>query len=185
MINVTDLKNGKTFLHNETPYKVLDYSHIKMSRGGATVKLKVLDILGGAIKELSFSSNNRVEEANLVNTNMQYLYSDDDSSFFMDPDTYEQVSINNAAIEHEQKYLKEGEEYQITLYEGNPIAVVLPASMIFEVTATDGNIIGSSGATNRYVTIDTGAQVLAPAFIKVGEKIKVNTQTSEYSGRIS
>lgn len=183
MINVTDLRNGKTFLYNDTLYKVLEYSHIKTSRGGATVKVKVLNILDGAITIVSFSSNSKVNEADLVNVNMQYLYDDEESTFFMHPDTYEQVAIKNATIQQEKQFLREGEEYQITLFENVPIGIVLPVSMVVEVINADGNIIGSSGSTSRYVIVDTGAKILAPSFIKVGEKIKINTQKSEYTSR--
>jgi elongation factor P len=184
MLNTTDLKNGAVFMHEGNPYKVLNYAHIKMSRGGAVIKLKVVDILSGAIKDISLPNGGRVEEADFQNKNMQYLYSDGEDLYFMDPVDYSQVQIPVKNVESEAKFLVEGKEFLLMFYEGKPISITLPASLYLEVKeaepATKGNT--ATNATKK-ITLENGLVVNAPLFIKVGDVVKINTTTGEYVER--
>lgn len=184
MINATDLRNGTMFLYYDHPYKVLNYEHIKMSRGGATVKVKCVDLLSGAIKEISFSSNEKVAEADVVNINMQYLYKDDEFLYFMNEEDYSQIEIALSKCEYESKFLVEGKTFQITLFNGKPISVVLPPSMFYTVKeaypAVKGNT--SSGASKK-VILENDLEVEVPQFIKEGDVVKINTTSCTYTGR--
>ena len=104
MIDTTNLKNGTVFMYYEKPYRVLQYEHIKMGRNGAVVKVKSRDLIYGAIKELSFSNNERVEEANVENRNLQYLYSDERNLYFMDSISFEQIEMPISRAEYEKKF---------------------------------------------------------------------------------
>lgn len=184
MINVTDLRNGTTFLYYDAPYKVINYEHIKVSRGGATVKVKVMDLITGSIKDISFSSNNKVEEANVENVNMQFLYSDNEMLHFMNLADFSDVSLPLKDYKNEAKYLVEGKEFQVTLFEGKPIAIVLPASMFYKVVEAFDAVKGNtSNNPSKEVTLENGLVVMAPMFVKVGDILKINTTTGQYSSR--
>lgn len=184
MLNTTELKNGVTFEYYNTPYRVLNYEFIKMSRGGATVKVKCQDLLSGSIKELSFSSNERVQEADIVNINVSYLYKDKESLYFMNEEDYSQLELPLKGSEYEAKYLIVGKTFQVTLYKSKPIAVVLPASLFYKVTESPDAVRGNT-SSNAYkkIKLENGLEIEAPLFIKEGDTIKVNTSTGGYSGR--
>lgn len=184
MINVTDLRNGAIFLHNGAPYKVLNYSHIKVARGGATIKLKVTNLLTGSINDLSLNNGDKVEEADIQNRNMQFLYKDAENLYFMDTEDYSQVEFPIKVAEYESKFLVEGKEFQVTFFEGRPIAIMLPPSMFFKVAEAPMAVKGNT-ATNatKRITLENGLVIDAPQFIKEGEVVKINTETATYSGR--
>lgn len=184
MINSTDLRKGAVFMQHDKPLKVLDYSHIKMARGGAVVKLKVQDLLSGSIKDVSLSNNDKVEEADVMNKNMQYLYNDGDSVHFMDNEDYTQAAVPLVDVEEEAKYLVEGKEFQVTFYDGNPIAIVLPVGMYLKVKEAAPAVKGNT-ATNalKEVTLENGLVIQAPMFIKAGDVVKINTTSGEYVER--
>lgn len=184
MINVTDLRNGAIFLHNGAPYKVLNYSHIKVARGGATIKLKITNLLTGSIVDLSLNNGDKVEEADIQNKNMQFLYKDGESLHFMDVEDYSQVDIPLSVAEYESKFLVEGKEFQVTFFDGKPMSIMLPPSMFFKVAEAPMAVRGNT-ATNatKKVTLENGLVIDAPQFIKEGEVVKINTETCTYSGR--
>lgn len=184
MLNSTDLKNGAVFLYYGTPYRVLQYEHIKMARGGAVVKVKSIDLISSAIKEISFSNNDKVEEADVENRNMQFLYGDDEKLYFMDPVTYAQEEVPNVRAEAERKYLVEGKEFQVTFFDGKPLAVILPPSMFYKVTESAPAVRGNtSTSASKFVVVENGMSVEVPQFIKEGDVVKINTATGAYTGR--
>lgn len=184
MLNSTDLKNGAVFMYYGTPYKVLQYEHIKMARGGAVVKVKCVDLISSAIKEISLSNNDKVEEADVENRNMQYLYSDDEKLYFMDPVSYAQEEIPVSRASSERKYLVEGKEFQVTFFDGRPLGIILPPSMFYKVTEAAPAVRGNtSSSATKHVVVENGLSVEVPQFIKEGDVIKVNTESGAYTGR--
>ena len=184
MIDTTNLKNGTVFMYYEKPYRVLQYEHIKMGRNGAVVKVKSRDLIYGAIKELSFSNNERVEEANVENRNLQYLYSDERNLYFMDSISFEQIEMPISRAEYEKKFLVEGKEFQITFFENTPLEILLSPRMFYKVAEAPSAVKGNT-STNalKYVKLENGLEIQAPQFIKAGDVVKINTTSCSYVSR--
>ncbi len=192
MINSTDLKNGATFLKNGKPYKVVKYSFIKMGRGGATVKVVARNIETGTTENLSFSSNVKVEAVTTTKKNLQYLYKDGSTAFFMDSTSYEQIEIPLSLIKEEIQFIKEGESVNILFWDdsstslgvGKPLSVEIPLKATLKVIDTDPGVRGNS-ASNVYkaAKLENGLEVKVPLFINIGEKIVVDTRNGEYVER--
>lgn len=177
----TELKTGTIFKENGTPFVVLKYSHIKVARGGANVKVKARDLLTGSVFEKSYIATAKVEDADVVRKNAQFLFDDSQFLTFMDPDTYEQVRISHDTMGDDADFLQEGENVQIMYFEGNPVSVDLPNSIISTVTYTEPGFRGNT-VTNTFkdATLENGVVVKVPTFIKIGDKVKVDTRTREY-----
>ncbi len=146
----SDLKTGKIFQENGTPLLVLKYEHIKVSRGSAQVKVRVRNLLTDQVFERSFQSTGKVEPADVYMKNVQYLYNDG-SFVFMDPDTFEQFSIDQEVIGDSSRFLIEGQTCLVQYFNDKAISVELPATMIFEVDYTEPGFKGNtvSNASNN------------------------------------
>ncbi|KKS16566.1 MAG: Elongation factor P [candidate division WWE3 bacterium GW2011_GWC1_41_7] len=176
----TELKTGRIFKDNGQPFLVVRYEHIKSARGGANVKVKAKNLLTGAVLEKSYLSSARVEDADVMRKNAQYLYKDN-GYVFMDPGTYEQITIPADVVGDNAKYLMEGENVIVMYFEGRPVSIDLPNSLIFEVTYTEPGFKGNTVSNVlKEATVNNGTTVKVPTFIKIGDKIKVDTRTGEY-----
>lgn len=186
MITATSLKNGTTFLYENTPYKVLKYFHQKIARGGGTIKLTLRNLKTGEKQEKVFNSSVKVEEIATVKKPMQFLYKDGETATFMDPDTFEQKEIPISAIEEEIPYLKEGQNADIIFWNNEALSIDIPPKVTLRVEQTDPGVKGNS-ATNIYkpATLDNGMSIKVPLFIKTGDKIRVDTRVDEYVERVS
>lgn len=187
MLEVTQLRAGTVFEDPSAgsgPWAVLKYEHVKMGRGTATIKVKIKNLKTGTTVERAFINGARVQEVNLEKKRGQFLYRDNSNLVFMDPATYEQIEIPEEIIGDAAKFLKEGTEVDLKLYEGKALSVALPLKMKFEITDTEPGYKGNS-VTNIYkdAVIETGAKIKVPMFVEVGEKILVNTETGEYVER--
>ena len=181
MISVTDLRAGTTYEEDSQSFVVLSYEHIKMGRGSANIKVKVRNIKSGTIIEKSYINGAKVQPILVSKKDMQFLYKDDDSAFFMDPETYDQVAINLKLIP-DHIYLKDGETFNVSFLEGEPLSVAFPPKMTFTVVETAPGVKGNS-ATNVFkeATLDNGMKTRVPLFIDNGEKIRVDTRTGAYA----
>jgi elongation factor P len=181
MIGVTELRAGTTYQEDGQYFVVLSYEHIKMGRGSANIKVKVRNIKTGTILDKSFINGARVNDVQVVKKEMQYLYRDEDHVYFMDPKSYEQISISLKLVP-DYLYLKEGETFSVSFLEGEPLSVLLPPKMVFKVTETSPGVKGNS-ATNVFkeAVLDNGMKTKVPLFIDIGESIKVDTRTGAYS----
>ena len=184
MINATDLKNGIAFLHYDKPYQVIKYNLIKLGRGSAYVKITARNLETGGLEEISYQSNAAVDEVNTYKKKLQYLYKDPSSIVFMDPKTYEQVEIPVSVLDGQEVFLKEGDSVDVLFWDEKALSVELPPKVVLAVTQTDPGVKGNS-ATNIYkpATLENGLKIKVPLFIKVGEKIRVDTRTKEYIER--
>ncbi len=187
MIGVTDLRMGAVFEDTSIgsgPWIVLKYEHVKMGRGTATIKVKIRNLKTGTTVEKAFINGARVSEVILEKRRGQYLYSSGDNLVFMEPATYEQFEIPKEIVGDAAKFLKEGTEADLKLYEDQALSVALPLKMKFEITDTEPGYKGNS-VTNIYkeATIETGAKIKVPMFINIGEQVLVNTDTGEYVER--
>jgi elongation factor P len=185
MIDATDLKNGTNFLFDSKPYQVIKYSHIKMGRGGATVRVIARNMESGGIEEKTFSSDARVDEVNTFKRKLQYLYKDSANAYFLDPKTFEQVEIPLSVLGEQAVFLKDGESIDILFWDEKPLSVELPPNVVLTVSQTDPGVKGNS-AVNIYkpAVLANGLNVKVPLFINQGDKIKVDTRTGEYVERV-
>lgn len=185
MIDVNELRKGVTFELDGGLYKVLDYSHNKTGRGNATIRVKARNLLTGANIERTFNSGLSVQDVSLDFHNVAYLYNDGDFYHFMDNMTFEQPAIKAELLGDDAYYLKEGMEVKLTFYRGEPLDVEIPSSVDLKVVEAETAIRGdtATGVTKKVKT-ETGLEVNCPQFVKVGDTIRVNTETGEYVTRV-
>jgi elongation factor P len=158
--------------------------HSKMGRMGAVLRTKLKNLETGAILTKTFQGSDKVAEAEVDTKKAEYLYQDDTTFYFMDNTTYEQFELNEKVIGDSAKYLKEGVEVSLLYFDERPINIDLPIKMTFEVTEAPPSVKGNTAdGGSKQVTIETGAQVSTPLFIKTGDKIKINTTNGEYAER--
>jgi len=188
MIGSTDLKNGTTFLSNSKPYKVVKYNLIKMGRGGAIVRVTARCLLDGTVEDKTYSSNVKVDEVKTSKRRLQYLYNDGVNVCFMDPLTYEQIEVPVKVIKEELPFMKEGENADIFFWtdEGveKPLSVDIPPKVVLTIKDTDPGVKGNS-ASNVYkdALLENDLKVRVPLFIKVGDKVRVDTRSGDYVER--
>ncbi|MEX1061664.1 MAG: elongation factor P, partial [Patescibacteria group bacterium] len=140
MLNVTELRKGEIFVEGGRPFSVLEYQHVKVGRGNATIKVKVRDLKSGAIMEKGFNSGARVEEGEVTSKKAQYLYSDPQNLNFMDPQSFEQFAVPAKLGDWVKNFLKEGAEVTISFFESDPVSVNVPLKVDLKVVeAPPGN----------------------------------------------
>lgn len=184
MLGITDLKTGVTIDIDGSPVVVLDYQHSKMGRGGAVLRTKLRNLKTGATFDQTFKSSDKFEAAVLEKRNCTILYPEGDTFVFMDANTFEQFSLTKEEIGAKFRFLKEGGEAQILFYEDQPVSLVLPIKMDFEVTHTEPGVKGDTAqGGSKPATIETGAQITVPLFVKIGDKIRINTEEGTYVER--
>lgn len=186
MISVTELRAGTIFEESGNLFIVLSYEHIKMGRGSANIKVKVKNIRQGSITEKGFTSGARVNNVSVFKRDVQYLYKDGESAYFMDPSSFEQISVPSTLIGEDSVYLKEGESYNISVLDEEVLALNLPPKMDFVIAEADPGVKGNT-ASNIYkdAVLDNGLSVRVPLFIKAGDKVRIDTRTKEYSQKVS
>jgi elongation factor P len=185
MIEVNNLRKGVTFELDGELYKVLDYHHIKVARGGATIRVKVRDLRSGATIEKTFNSGDRVQDIRLEKHEVQYLYSDGDLYHFMDTETYEQPVLSAELLGDAVSYLTDGMTLSLLTYEGEAIDVDLSVTVELEVVDAEPGFAGDTaqGATKE-VTVSTGLKVQTPLFVEVGDVIRIDTRDGSYLTRV-
>ncbi len=185
MIGVQELRKGVTFENEGELYRVLDYTHIKMARGGATIKIKSRNLRTGTTREQSFNSGSRVQDVRLDHATVQYLYNDGEFYTFMDLETYEQPMLPADVLGDAVNYLKDGLTLDIISYQGEHLDIELPTTVDLEVTFAEPGFAGdtATGAT-KSCTVETGLDVQVPLFVEEGTVIRVDTRTGTYVTRV-
>jgi elongation factor P len=185
MIEVNNLRKGVTFELEGELYKVLDYHHIKVARGGATIRVKVRDLRSGATIEKTFNSGDRVQDIRLEKREVQYLYSDGNLYYFMDTETYEQPVLSADLLGDAVSYLTDSMTLSLLTYEGEAIDIDLPVTVELEVVDAEPGFAGDTaqGATKE-VTVSTGLKVQTPLFVEVGDVIRIDTRDGSYLTRV-
>ncbi len=186
MIDVNKLKEGVTYLDGGHPYRVVKYSFSKMGRGKANIKVKVKSLLTGAIVVKSYLSGNSVEPIEIEKVNLQYLYGDEEKLYLMDPVSFEQIEIDRKVVGDDINFLLEEEKVWVQFWGEKVVGVELPVSVILKVKETGPGEKGNSATSIlKPATLESGFVVQVPAFIKDGDRLKINTQTGEYVSRAS
>jgi len=184
MISPGNFRKGLKLMYEGNPYLVVDFQHVKMGRGRPHVKAKFKHLLTGQVIEKSFLTTESFDEPDLEERKMQYLYSQGDEFAFMDSSTYDQIMIDSNALGDARWYLVENDEYSIMFFEGRPISVQLPASVILEVTQAEPAIKGDTVSNvMKSAKVASGYEVKVPMFVKEGDKIKIDTRTGDYIER--
>jgi elongation factor P len=166
------------------PCIIVDTDFVKPGKGQAFVRVKYRNLQSGRVNERTLKSSETVEGADVVDKQMQYLYSDGTHWHFMDQESYEQLAAGSEAVGDNAQWLKEEDICEVTLWEGRPIVVTPPNFVFLEVTETDPGLKGdTSSGGSKPATLETGAVVRVPLFIQIGEKLKIDTRTGEYVSR--
>ena len=186
MATSNDIKNGSVLNLDGNLWSVVEFQHVKPGKGGAFVRTKLKNVLSGKVVDKTFNAGAKVDFETVDRRTMQYLYNDGASFVFMDPDTFDQVSVSPEVMGNATDFLLENENATIGSHNGNPIFLELPASVVLEVTYTEPGLQGdrSSGGT-KPATLETGKEIQVPLFLEQGTKVKVNTETGDYLGRVN
>jgi elongation factor P len=186
MISSNDFRPGVSIEWNNGVWRVVEFLHVKPGKGSAFVRTKLKNVQTGSVVEQTFRAGETVPQANLEKSTMQHTYKDAEQYVFMDMETYEEASLSKEQIGERVKYLKEGMEVNVVRWGEQIMEVELPNSVVLEITETDPGVKGdtATGGTKPAI-VETGAQVMVPLFISIGEKIKIDTRTDSYLGRES
>ena len=183
--STNEFRNGLKVMLEGEPCVILEAEFVKPGKGQAFTRAKFRNLISGRVWDRTLRSGVTMESADVVELNMEYLYSDGTDWHFMRmDDTFEQVSASLAVVGDAERWLSEQDKCTVTLWEGNPISVVPPNFVELRVTDTEPNIRGDTVAGgSKPATLSTGTTIRVPLFIGVGEVIRVDTRTGEYVGR--
>jgi elongation factor P len=184
MLSTTDFRKGLKIKLEGDIYYVVDFQHARTAQRRAFVRTKLKNIKTGAVLEKTFAAGETFEEPDFEEKKMQYLYSADKEYHFMDSKTYEQTILTEDQLGDYKWYLKENAEYKVMFFEGQPVNVDLPASVVLKIVSTEPAVKGDS-VTNitKGATLESGLVVKVPLFVNEGESVKIDTRTNEYIER--
>ena len=184
MLTHNQLRQGSRVEIDGLPWIIVGADFVKPGKGQAFTKIKIKNLIDGRVIERTFKSSETVSKADILDTEMQYLYSDGEFWHFMDPGSCEQVALTRVQVGDALNWLKEQENYQVTLWKGKAIAVLAPQFVVLTITQCEPGVKGDtvSGAS-KPATLESGAQVKVPLFVNEGERIRVDTRTGEYVDR--
>lgn len=182
--NTNEFRGGLKIMIDGDPCSIIENEFVKPGKGQAFNRVKIRNLKTGRVIERTFKSGESVEAADVMDTDLQFLYSDGEFWHFMDPDTYDQHAADATAVGDAAKWLKEQDTCEVTLWNGTPLVVTPPNFVILTVTDTDPGVRGdTSGGGGKPATLETGAVVRVPLFIEIGEALKIDTRTGEYVAR--
>ncbi len=185
-IDTSQFRNGLKIELDGSPFVMTYFQHVKPGKGGAFVRTKVKNLLTGKVLDRTFRSGEKVPEADVEERTMQYLYLDGEDRVFMDNATYDQTPISNDVLGDARSYLKENTDVSVLFWRGKPVNIDLPPFIEVEVSECEPGIRGDTASNvTKPATIETGATVQVPLFIKEGDTIRIDTRTREYSERVN
>ncbi len=184
MISSNDFRPGVSIEWNGGVWRVVEFLHVKPGKGSAFVRTKLKNVQTGAVVEQTFRAGETMPQANLEKSTMQHTYKDGDQFVFMDMETYEEANLTRTQIGDRVKYLKEGMEVNVLRWGEQVMEVELPNSVVLEVTQTDPGLKGDTATGgNKPAIVETGAQIMVPLFVTIGDRIRIDTRTDSYQGR--
>jgi elongation factor P len=184
-VDTSQFRNGLKIELDGEPYTIIFFQHVKPGKGGAFVRTKVKNLKNGKVLDRTFRSGEKIDEADVSERRMQYLYQDGEALVFMDNESFEQTPFTAEQVGDSRKYLKENLDVDVLFWRGKPINIELPSFIEAIITRCDPGLKGdtASGST-KPATIETGAVVQVPLFVKEGERIRVDTRTGVYVERV-
>jgi elongation factor P len=186
LISTGDVRKGVIIELDGQLMKVLDWSHIKMARGSAQVRMKLQNVRKGDIVERTFQAGTRWPRARVDQRKVMYLYSDGNAYHFMDNETYDQFSLTGAMLGDDARYMKENTEVFVTMHEGEVLGLDLPVTVDLQVTQTDPGFAGDTATgAKKPATLETGLVVQVPLFVNEGDMLRIDTRTGDYVTRVT
>lgn len=183
--STNEFRGGLKIMLDGDPYTIIENEFVKPGKGQAFNRVRVRNLKSGRVIERTFKSGESVEAADVMETNLQYLYSDGESWHFMHPETFEQLTADETAVGEAVKWIKEQDVCLVTLWNGVPLSIEPPNFVVLKITDTDPGVKGdTSGGGGKPATLETGAVVRVPLFVQLGELIKVDTRSGEYVSRV-
>ncbi len=184
MLSTSDFRKGMKLAIEGELYIIVDFQHARTAQRRANVWTKLKNLRSGQVIERSYSAGENFDEPDFSERPMQYLYSDGEMFHFMDSKTYEQTALTMDQIGDARGYLQENVDYKILFFEGNPISINMPAAVVLKIVEAEPGVKGDSVSNlTKNAVVETGLQVKVPLFIKVGEKIKIDTSNGKYLER--
>jgi elongation factor P len=184
MISSNDFRTGVSIVWNNGVWRVVEFLHVKPGKGAAFVRTKLKNVQTGNTVEQTFRAGETMPQANLEKSVMQHTYKEGDQFIFMDMESYEEATLTEQQIGDRVKYLKEGMEVNVVRWGEQIMEVELPNAIVLEVAQTDPGMKGDTATGgSKPAIMETGAQIMVPLFITIGEKIKIDTRTDTYLGR--
>jgi len=184
MVSTNDIRPGQSIIYENNIYLILEYQHVKPGKGRAFVKTKLKNITNGGVIDKTFRADEDVEQAFVDKQPFQFLYSDGEDYFFMNTETYSQISLNENFLDGDELLLKGNQDVTIAMYKDNPIEVILPTAISLTVTKSEPAVKGDSvNSSTKEVTCETGLTLQVPMFINENDVIKIDTKTKTYMTR--
>jgi elongation factor P len=186
MASTADIKNGVVLNIDGQLWNVIEFQHVKPGKGGAFVRTKMKNVMTGKVVDKTYNAGTKIDIENVDRREYSYLYNDGDNYVFMDAADYDQINVPAAVVGDAANFLLENQTVTIALNNGNPLYVDLPASVVLEITYTEPGLQGdrSTGGT-KPATVETGYQIQVPLFVEQNTKVKVDTRTGDYLGRVN
>jgi elongation factor P len=180
MASTADIKNGVVLAIDGQLWSIIEFQHVKPGKGGAFVRTKMKNVVSGKTIDKTFNAGAKVDIQNVDRRDYTYLYNDGDSYVFMDQADYDQINVSATVVGDAANYLLENQQVTIALHDGQPLYLDMPASVVLEITYTEPGLQGdrSSAGTKP-------AEIQVPLFLETGTKVKVDTRTGDYLGRVN
>ncbi len=186
MATTNDIKNGSVLNLDGQLWAVIEFQHVKPGKGGAFVRTKLKNVTSGKVVDKTFNAGTKIDFANVDRRDYQYLYQDGADFVFMDTTDYDQVTVPGPVVGDAAHFMLENQQVTIAMHDGLPLYLDLPASVVLEVTYTEPGLQGdrSTGGT-KPATLETGYEIQVPLFLETGTKVKVDTRSGDYLGRVN
>jgi len=184
--DTTDIKNGQVIKIDGQLWTIIEFQHVKPGKGGAFVRTKMRNVVSGKVLDKTYNAGTKIELATVDRRDYQYLYQDGEDYVFMNLDDYDQITVPGATVGDAAGYMLENQELTIAMYDGSPLYLELPASVVLEITYTEPGLQGDrSSAGTKPATLETGKEIQVPLFVEQNTKVKVDTRTGDYLGRVN
>ncbi|TXK17539.1 elongation factor P [Homoserinibacter sp. GY 40078] len=185
MATTNDIKNGSVLNLDGQLWSIVEFQHVKPGKGGAFVRTKMKNVMSGKVVDRTFNAGTKIDFATVDRRDFQYLYRDGDGFVFMDTSDYDQITVPATTVGDAANFMLENQTVQIAVHEGEPLYVELPASVVLEITYTEPGLQGDrSSAGTKPATVETGYEIQVPLFVETGTKVKVDTRSGDYLGRV-
>lgn len=183
--STSEFKSGLKIIIDGDPCSIVENEIVQPGKGQAFNRVRIRNLKTGRVVEKTYKSGDSVEAADVHEMEMQYLYTDGEFWHFMNPETYEQIGADEAAVADARQYLKEQDMCMVTLWNGSPISVMPPNFVVLKITETDPGVRGNTAqGGSKPAYLETGAVVSVPLFVEQGEAIKIDTRTGQYVSRV-
>ncbi len=186
MASTADIRNGVVLSIDGQLWNVIEFQHVKPGKGGAFVRTKLKNVVSGKVVDRTYNAGAKIEIENVDRRDFTYLYNDGEGFVFMDTSDYDQITVPATTVGDAANFLLENQNVTIALNNGTPLYVDLPASVVLEITYTEPGLQGDrSSAGTKPATVETGYEIQVPLFLETGTKVKVDTRSGDYLGRVN